>query len=105
MLVWRCAGAGNVPSGEDLIPLNGDSCEFGFIALLRRPGGDVAILQRLKTFAGRFMEQVFVSVSLFLALGLVDPQFALVIAVSSMLGGWVGILVSKSIPTRTSDGS
>jgi uncharacterized membrane protein YfcA len=38
------------------------------------------------------------SVAIFLALGLVDGKFALAIAASSVLGGWIGVRASKAIP-------
>jgi uncharacterized membrane protein YfcA len=38
------------------------------------------------------------SVAIFLALGVVDSQFALAIAASSVLGGWIGVRASKTVP-------
>jgi uncharacterized membrane protein YfcA len=41
------------------------------------------------------------SVVVFLALGLVDARFALAIAASSVLGGWIGVRASRAIPLPT----
>jgi uncharacterized protein len=41
------------------------------------------------------------SVAIFIALGLVDTRFALVIAASSVLGGWIGVRATKAVALST----